>query len=195
MVGGQHFDSLHSQFSSPSLVDMIRDSSKKTSSNSQGSENEALAVGLPLSPASEAFAEILLCEIALKNRDRFTIVWNILSAHYNSRLTYRPSRGGEGADKEHQSEAIKLTPGIEKCVTGILRLCVWTSNRNMIANQVLPTLNILHPPLGALIWSPLELNLDKHLAEGMYYKFLRMIIRDTFPSPTTLTKPLTNHAK
>mgnify|MGYP000449625138 CR=1 FL=1 len=147
---------------------MIRDSSKKTSSNSQGSENEALAVGLPLSPASEAFAEILLCEIALKNRDRFTIVWNILSAHYNSRLTYRPSRGGEDADKEHQSEAIKLTPGIEKCVTGILRLCVWTSNRNMIANQVLPTLNILHPPLGALIWSPLELNLDKHLAEGLW---------------------------
>mmetsp|Transcript_2900 Transcript_2900/g.6245 ORF Transcript_2900/g.6245 Transcript_2900/m.6245 type:complete len:1300 (+) Transcript_2900:2291-6190(+) len=154
-----------------SLVEIIRDSSKKTSSMMQGSsdDDEAL-VGLPLSPASEAFAEILLCEIALKNRDRFALAWNtILRAHYNSRLTYRPSRGSSEhhGDKEHQSETIKLTSGIEKCVTGILRLCVWASNRNMIANEVLPTLKILHPPC-ALIWSPLELNLDKHLAEGLW---------------------------
>ncbi|KAL7543638.1 hypothetical protein ACHAXR_012961, partial [Thalassiosira sp. AJA248-18] len=146
-----------------SLVEIIRDSSKKQNNVQQDSDNdEAIVGGLPLSPASEAFAEILLCEIALKNRDRFALVWNnILRAHYNSRLTIRPS-------KDHQSETIKLTPGVEKCVTGILRLCVWTSNRNMIANQVLSTLKILHPPLGALIWSPLELNLDKHLAEGLW---------------------------
>jgi len=53
---------------------------------------------------------------------------------------------------------------------GHLRLCVWTSigRDTVIANQVLSTLKILHPPLGALIWSPLELNLDKHLAEGLW---------------------------
>jgi len=152
-----------------SLVEIISDSSKKTniSGASENGDKEA-SVELPLSPASEAFAEILLCEIALKNRDRFALIWNnILRAHYNSRLTYRPSHG----DKEgHQPETIKLTPGIEKCVSGILRLCIWASNGRdtSIANQVLSTLNILHPPLGALIWSPLELNLDKHLAEGLW---------------------------
>lgn len=37
----------------------------------------------------------------------------------------------------------------------------------MISNEVLSTLNILHPLLG-ILWSPLELNLDKHLAEGLW---------------------------
>ena len=150
-----------------SLVEIIRDSSKKTTSSQGCDNNEALA-GFPLSPASEAFAEILLCEIALKNRDRFALVWDtILRAHYNSRLTYRPSRRVSEEDDETQPETIKLTPGIEKCATGILRLSVWTSNRNNIANEVLPTLKILHPPC-TLVWSPLELNLDKHLAEGLW---------------------------
>jgi hypothetical protein len=151
-----------------SLVEIICDSSKMTSSSTYGTENNGAILGLPLSPASEAFAEILLCEIALKNRDRFALIWEtILRAHYNSRLTYRHSRGREHGDEDHQPETIKLTSGIEKCVTGILRLCVRTSNRNMISNEVLSTLKILHPPLG-LLWSPLELNLDKHLAEGLW---------------------------
>ena len=151
-----------------SLVEVICDSSKMTSSSTHGTENNVALLGLPLSPASEAFAEILLCEIALRNRDRFALIWDtILRAHYNSRLTYRHSRGRERGDEDHQPETIKLTSGIEKCVTGILRLCVRTSNRNMISNEVLSTLKILHPPLG-LLWSPLELNLDKHLAEGLW---------------------------
>jgi len=138
-----------------SLVEIIHDSSKKQ------------ADGFRLSPASEGFAEILLCEIALKNRDRFGLLWgNILGAHYNSRLTFRPSRVGD--ERSGGEETIKLTPGIEKCVTGLLRLCIWSTSRNAILNQVLPTLDILHPPLGALVWSPLELNLDKHLAEGLW---------------------------
>jgi hypothetical protein len=145
-----------------SLVEIICDSSKMVH------VTDALA-GLPLSPASEAFAEILLCEIALKNRDRFAMIWDtFLRAHYNSRLTLRHSKGREEhVDEEHQSETLKLTPGIEKCVTGILRLCARTTNRNMVSSEVLSTLKILHPPLG-LLWSPLELNLDKHLAEGLW---------------------------
>ena len=146
-----------------SLVETIRDSSKKAIGTQSGDIEGAL-VGLPISPASEAFAEVLLCEISLKNRDRFALVWdNILRAHYNSRLTPKHHR-----DEELQAETLKLTPGIEKCVTGILRLCVWSSNRNILADQVLSTLKILHPPFGALIWSPMELNLDKHLAEGLW---------------------------
>ena len=140
------------------LIEIIRDSSKNNNAN-----EEAAISGLPLSPASEAFAEILLCEIVRKNRDRFAFIWeNVLSAHYNSRLTYRP----EG--NEAEPESMILTPGIEKCVSGILKICIWASSRNVFANEVLPTLEILHPPLGACVWSPLELNVDKHLAEGLW---------------------------
>lgn len=154
------------------LVEMIRDSSKSPN-NTRASEGELTS--LPLSPASEAFAEILLCEIALKNRDRFAHVWeNILCAHYNSRLTYRPSWGRQNSDSAlsdanpHHPETVALTPGIEKCVTGVLRLCIYASSRNTLASEVLSTLKILHPPYGALHWSPQELNLDKHLAEGLW---------------------------
>ena len=141
------------------LIEIIRDSSKNMKANAEA----AISV-LPLSPASEAFAEILLCEIVRKNRDRFAFIWdNILSAHYNSRLTYRP----EGSNAESE-DSMNLTPGIEKCVTGILKICIWASSRNVFANEVLPTLEILHPPLGACVWSPLELNLDKHLSEGLW---------------------------
>eukprot|EP00577_Skeletonema_sp_RCC1716_P009469 CAMPEP_0113433698 /NCGR_PEP_ID=MMETSP0013_2-20120614/35079_1 /TAXON_ID=2843 ORGANISM="Skeletonema costatum, Strain 1716" /NCGR_SAMPLE_ID=MMETSP0013_2 /ASSEMBLY_ACC=CAM_ASM_000158 /LENGTH=676 /DNA_ID=CAMNT_0000323419 /DNA_START=70 /DNA_END=2097 /DNA_ORIENTATION=+ /assembly_acc=CAM_ASM_000158 len=140
------------------LIDIIRDSSKNNNAN-----EEAAISGLPISPASEAFAEILLCEVVRKNRDRFAFIWeNILSAHYNSRLTCRP----EGSEVE--SDSMILTPGIEKCVSGILKICIWASSRNVFANEVLPTLEILHPPLGACVWSPLELNLDKHLSEGLW---------------------------
>jgi hypothetical protein len=134
------------------LIEIIRDSSKSGNINEDAS--------IPLSPASEAFAEILLSEIVRKNRDRFAFIWeSALSAHYNSRLTYK---------KGNDSESMKLTPGIEKCVSGILRICIWASSRNVSANEVLPALEILHPPLGACIWSPLELNLDKHLSEGLW---------------------------
>lgn len=148
------------------LIEIIHDASKQGNVNAcDGQELEGSCFGLPLSPASEALAEILLCEITLKNKDRFAMIWeNVLSAHYNSRLSIKPSKGSD----EH-SETIKLTPGIEKCVTSVLRMCAFAVNRNVpVTNQVLATLNILHPPLGALFWSPLELNLDKHISEGIW---------------------------
>ena len=150
-----------------SLVEIIRDSTKKASSIIVSDDNGARGI-LPISPASEAFAEILICEIALKNRDRFNLIWDaILRAHYNSRLTYKHLIASAEFDDAHQPETIKLTPGMEKCVTGILRLCIWISNRNFISNEVFSMLKMLHPPC-ALIWSPSELNLDKHLAEGLW---------------------------
>jgi hypothetical protein len=144
------------------LVEIIHDASKQANATSHdGPEVDGSFFGLPLSPASEALAEILLCEITLKNRDRFALIWEtILSAHYN----YRLSKGSDD-----NLETLKLTPGIEKCVTSVLRMCNFAINRNIsITNDVLATLNILHPPLGSLFWSPLELNLDKHLSEGIW---------------------------
>jgi hypothetical protein len=149
------------------LVEIVHDASKQSNVNAKDRpEADDSFFGLPLSPASEALAEILLCEISLKNRDRFAMIWeNVLSAHYNSRLTYRPSK----EENAENSETIQLTPGIEKCVTSVLRMCTFAINRNIpITSQVLGTLNILHPPLGDLFWSPLELNLDKHLSEGIW---------------------------
>ncbi|KAL3795042.1 hypothetical protein HJC23_006363 [Cyclotella cryptica] len=148
------------------LVEIIHDASKQGNVDTcDGPEVDDSYYGLPLSPASEALAEILLCEITLKNKDRFAMIWeNVLGAHYNSRLSIKPSK-----ESDDHSETIKLTPGIEKCVTSVLRLCAFAVNRNIpITSQVLATLNILHPPLGALFWSPLELNLDKHLSEGIW---------------------------
>ena len=144
------------------LVEIIHDAPKQSNGNaSEGSEPDGSFSGLPISPASEALAEILLCEITLKNRDRFANIWEtILSAHYNHRL----SKG-----RDEQQESFKLTPGIEKCVTSVLRMCNFAIHRNIpISSEVLGTLNVLHPPLGSLFWSPLELNLDKHLSEGIW---------------------------
>ena len=148
------------------LVEIIHDATKQAhsavvKSEADVSKTDDSFFGPPLSPASEALAEVLLCEIILKNRDRFALIWeSILSAHYNHRFA-------QGSDEN--LEKIKLTPGIEKCVTSILRLCNFAISRNIsITNEVLTTLNILHPPLGSLYLSPLELNLDKHLSEGIW---------------------------
>ena len=143
------------------LVEIIHDAAKQTNVSAQKGQSSDSFFSLPISPASEALAEILLCEISLKNRDRFAIIWEtILSAHYN----YRLSKGNDD-----NMETLKLTPGIEKCATSVLRICAFAISRSIsITSDVLTTLNILHPPLGSLFWSPLELNLDKHLSEGVW---------------------------
>ena len=48
----------------------------------------AIPLHAPLSPASEAFAEVLICELALKNRDRLKLIWSeVLQEHYLGQLT------------------------------------------------------------------------------------------------------------
>jgi len=52
-----------------------------------------LQVYLPISPASEALAEVLLCEIALKNKDRLKLLWEkVLQDHYLGQRKYSSAR-------------------------------------------------------------------------------------------------------
>lgn len=53
------------------------------------------------------FAEVVIAEIALRNRDRMPAQWPLLAEHYRLRL---------------QATAA-LSFGVEKAATGLLRLC------------------------------------------------------------------------
>lgn len=92
-----------------------------------------------VSPASEAFAEVLICEIALKNRDRLGSLWGeVLYQHYMKRL------GHSDAD----SSVSKITSGIEKCAMGLLRIIIRATRRGESANEMFNSLSLLHPPKG-----------------------------------------------
>ena len=89
---------------------------------------------VPISPASEAFAEVLSCEIAIQIRDRFKdLRADVLQGHYHSHLTRILVNHVEG------SSSSKILPdrGLEKRVTGLLRLCVCSLQRVDMANEVL----------------------------------------------------------
>jgi len=116
---------------------------------------------LRISPASEAFAEVLICEIVLKNRDRISTVWDLLEKHYVGRLS---SKGNDDGSGDGSSELYTCSPGIEKCATGLLRICYHVLHREDVMDQVLGTLVVLHPPTG--LASCLEL--DKHVGEGIW---------------------------
>ena len=131
----------------------------------------------PLSPASEALAEVLLCEIALKNRDRIGLLWdNVLSQHYKDRLgkkerkqlSHSKSETAIPTSQEEQFMSILMIPGLEKCVTGLLRICTWNVHREDVSNKVLGSLKVLYPPFGGLYTLSPNLSLDKHLAEGLW---------------------------
>ena len=117
-----------------------------------------------LSPASEAFAEILICEISIKNRDRIQPIWDkVLRNHYIERL----GKVKETVN-EREEDIIKALsyPGIEKCVTGLLRLSCWMMNRKEIANDILYSLRLLHPPDGTKTF--VFDRMSNHLSEGMW---------------------------
>lgn len=125
---------------------------------------------LPISPASEALAEILICEIALKNRDRLGMLWQtLLRDHYARRL-------GNGALHAARATAVSgndmtpapLNPGIEKCVTGLVRICSCAILREEIANDVIASLNVLCPPGGDQVPLSVFHDLRKHLGEGLW---------------------------
>jgi hypothetical protein len=120
---------------------------------------------VPLSPASEAFAEILICEIALKNKDRLKALWTgVLQDHYLSKLTsilVNPSDGNTSAK-------IPVDPGLEKRVTGLLRLSICAIHREDLVNEVLSSWKYLLPMNDQQHGtSPLRA-LDRHMGEGLW---------------------------
>jgi hypothetical protein len=120
---------------------------------------------VPLSPASESFAEILICEIALKNKDRLKALWTgVLQDHYLSKLTsilVNPSDGNASAK-------IPVDPGLEKRITGLLRLSICAVQREDLVNEVLSSWKYLLPMNDQQhSTSPLRA-LDRHMGEGLW---------------------------
>lgn len=114
-----------------------------------------------LSPASEALAEVLLCEIAIRNKDRLGALWSsVLEGHYSERLKALQTTYTD--DEEHPISFIE--PGTEKCVTGLLRLCACAAQKEDLANEVVTSLSLL--PIQR---TPREIEeLDLHISEGLW---------------------------
>jgi len=131
-------------------------------SASQGS-SPPIDLVTSISPGSEALAEVMIAEIALKNRDRVAALWNpCLKPHYEMRL----NRKEEGTPVERTS--FMQIPGAEKCVSGLLRICYHTVHRDDVNNEVLQTLKLLCPSQGYDSSYSSSLNFDKHIAEGLW---------------------------
>jgi len=119
----------------------------------------------PLSPASEAFAEVLICEIASKNRDRLSMLWhNHLGKHYCARL--------ENLTKtfvDSQQELISRMSGVmEKSITGLLRISCFSMKRGEIANDVLSTWSLLDSCYNEEKKKCLLDVLGRHIGEGLW---------------------------
>lgn len=121
---------------------------------------------IPLSPASEAFAEVLVCELALKNKNRLRKLWDeVLQDHYLGHFTsllVNPSEGSTTSSK------IPVDPGLEKRMTGLIRLSICAVQREDLANDVLSSWKYLLPVNDEQhAVSPLRV-LDRHIGEGLW---------------------------
>jgi hypothetical protein len=118
----------------------------------------------PLSPASKAFAEVLICEIALKNKSRLNLLWSdLLQSHYLGRLTSLLERPTLSTTIK-----VKVDPSIEKCVTGLLRITICAVQKGVNANEILSSWKYVLPQLKEQqASSPLRV-LDRHFGEGAY---------------------------
>ncbi|KAL3945256.1 MAG: hypothetical protein SGBAC_000667 [Bacillariaceae sp.] len=119
----------------------------------------------PISPASAAFAEVLICEIALRNRDRLTMLWsNVLQAHYSARLNAIAHAYADNEDAQWQI----LSGAIEKSITGLLRISCCAVQKGQVPNEVLSTWSILESiEQGENKMSLMNL-FDLHLGEGIW---------------------------
>ena len=146
-----------------SLMSLINDSTPSAQSQAVLDTTITIDDRYLVSPASEALAEVLLCEMTLKNRDRFGLLWDLLRLHYTSRLgTYDPFEHLNYSTKEPQIVAVR--PGIEKCATGLLRICVCMISREECADNVCQSLSLLYHADSGKLGS----DLDKHLGEGLW---------------------------
>ena len=135
------------------------------SNSNVGDESEQKhAAEHPLSPASETFAEVLICEIALRNRNRLTMLWHThLSKHYYNRLESLSKTFVE-SDQELVS---RMNGSIEKSITGLLRISCFSMKRGEIANDVLSTWSLLDSCLEDPKKKCLLDILDRHISEGI----------------------------
>jgi hypothetical protein len=147
------------------LIGLIPASSINTGSESSTAEEKKALYEYPISPASEAFAEVLICEIALRNRDRLTMLWGtLLQAHYTARLesiahTYR----------ENEEALLPIMNGsIEKAITGLLRISCCAVQKGQVPNEVLNTWTILDTIKEDDKSVSLVNSLDLHLGEGLW---------------------------
>jgi hypothetical protein len=151
------------------LLDLLRQQLEDSvpSNEGDGGSPSALhrhSLRVPLSPASEAFAEVLLCEIALKNRDRFQMLWHDhLAAHYGFRLKTLVETRVNSPDEL----LMKMNGGIEKSTTGLLRLSRIAMTKGEVANDVLFTWTILDSCEECDQVTLLDL-LDRHIGEGVW---------------------------
>ena len=135
------------------LIDVINGSSVKLG---------LFVLPISLSPASEALAEVWLCEITLKNRDRIAKIWETsLKEHFTTMLKKKIDVTSEAA--------ISSIPGVEKRITGLLRICYHNVHRKDVNNDILDTLECLYTPNGAVQSISTDLlNLNKHISEGLW---------------------------
>jgi hypothetical protein len=124
----------------------------------------------PLSPGSEGFAEVLICEIALRNRDRLQTLWHsFLSGHYVSRL----ERISNTFTETERQQLAMVNGGWEKNIAGLLRISCFAVQRGELGNDILSTWKLLESErleseqedetkkllLGAF---------DRHIGEGLW---------------------------
>lgn len=149
------------------LLELIDHASQSNVDVNEVDSDQHLRVGelkLPLSPASEAMAEVLICEIAVRNKDRLGLLWETkLKDHYTKRLLALSSPLGMDVKRGQSS------PGIEKCVTGLLRISACAVARESVANELLGSLTLLYPSsTDNRTVAPQLLGLDRHLGEGLW---------------------------
>eukprot|EP00980_Cylindrotheca_fusiformis_P011299 scaffold2599_cov125-Cylindrotheca_fusiformis.AAC.9 len=129
------------------------------------STEEKVFGDFPISPASEAFAEVLICEIALRNRDRLTMLWDsLLQAHYKARLESIAQ-----IYTESQEDLLpKMNGCVEKAITGLLRISCCSVQKGHVPNEVLSTWTILDSIKEEGKRVCLMNSLDLHLGEGLW---------------------------
>ena len=146
--------------------ELVEDASGDTGVTSVGADTNI--DGLVLSPASEAFAEVLICEIALKNRDRLSVIWHkVLKDHYHKRLGKEQPALVSSSDSNDQKVQNSATPGIEKCVTGLLRICACAVKREHVGSDVLTSLILVCPSIDDHP-RPVHVDLGRHIGEGLW---------------------------
>lgn len=120
---------------------------------------------IPISPASEAFCEVMICEIALKNRDRLKMLWHeFLYDHYASRLTKLFSE----PPVESLKGVIPPQPALEKRITGLLRLSICSTSRGDVANEIVSLWKDILPYSHRENMQSHLKAFHRHLSEGLY---------------------------